>query len=114
MPSIYDVSDNPFRINYTTDINEESTLNQSYSVSQNYPNPFNPTTRIFYTIPEYAFVRIEVYDVLGKLISTIVSSQQIPGNYIEDFDGASIPSGIYYYKLSTISYVDCKKIILLK
>jgi hypothetical protein len=112
-PSIYDVSNNTFRINYTVDVNDQK-YSYEYSLYQNYPNPFNPSTRIEYSIPENAYVSLNIYDVLGNLICTLVAEEKIAGHYSVEFDASNIPSGLYFYRLITSEFSDTKKMILLK
>lgn len=85
-----------------------------FNLEQNYPNPFNPVTSIKYSIPNSENIKLVVYDVLGKEISTLVNEKQFPGNYEVNFDGSNNPSGIYFYKLITESFTDTKKMILIK
>jgi len=85
-----------------------------YFLNQNYPNPFNPTTTIRYQIPEISFVTIKVYDVLGNEIATLVNEEKPAGNYEVEFIGKGLPSGIYFYRLQTGSFVETKKMVLLK
>ena len=111
--SIYDVSDNPFRINYVLDVSDpNSELN--YRLKQNYPNPFNPTTRIDYSLPEFSYVNLIVYDVLGRMLNTLVSDYKSAGDYSVDFNASNLPSGIYFYQIITPSYSSIKKMILMK
>jgi photosystem II stability/assembly factor-like uncharacterized protein len=113
LPSIYDISDNPFRINYVVDVNDpENFLN--YNLMQNYPNPFNPSTTINYSVPEFTLVNLSVYDVLGRVVTTLVSDYKSAGNYSVEFDASDIPSGIYIYKITTSDFAATKKMILLK
>ena len=81
---------------------------------QNYPNPFNPSTAIQFEIPERSFITIKVYDVLGNEITTLVKEEKPAGKYNFNFDGTSFSSGIYFYQLKTGSFVETKKMILLK
>jgi hypothetical protein len=92
----------------------ESTNPKTYLLSQNYPNPFNPTTTIKYQIPELSFVTIKVYDVLGNEISTLVNEEKPVGSYEVEFNATALPSGIYFYRLQAGSFVETKKMILLK
>jgi hypothetical protein len=85
-----------------------------YSLSQNYPNPFNPTTTISYQIPTDGFVTLKVYDVLGKEVATLVNGPKTSGRYNVQFDGSSLSSGIYFYKISAGDYTNTKKLILMK
>jgi len=85
-----------------------------YSLSQNYPNPFNPSTNIRYQITKNKFVKITVYDLLGKEIETLVNEKQSPGTYEVTFDGSNYPSGVYFYKLSSGDFSETKKMVLIK
>ena len=86
----------------------------SYKLEQNYPNPFNPVTKISYTIPQKAFVRLRVYDMLARQICELVNSDQEAGRYEALFDAANLPSGSYFYKLEAGKYVEVKKLLLVK
>ncbi len=85
-----------------------------FSLSQNYPNPFNPSTTINYELPITNYVSIKVYDALGNEIETLVNEKQNAGSYSVDFNAASLPSGIYFYKLVTEKFSETKKMILIK
>jgi len=98
-----------------TDIkNINSSLPEKYSLLQNYPNPFNPSTNIRYQITNNKFVKITVYDLLGKEIETLVNEKQSPGTYEVTFDGSNYPSGVYFYKLSSGDFSETKKMVLIK
>jgi len=86
----------------------------SYTLDQNYPNPFNPTTAINYTLPNPGNVLLKVYDALGKEVVTLVNSHQESGRYSVEFDASNLSSGIYLYKLTSGSYTEVKKMMLLK
>jgi hypothetical protein len=86
----------------------------NYSLSQNYPNPFNPVTTISYQIPADGFVTLKVYDILGKEVASLVNEQKTSGRYNVQFDGSSLSSGIYFYKISSEGYVETKKLMLMK
>ena len=81
---------------------------------QNDPNPFNPSTTIKYPIPELSFIILKVFDVLGNEIETLVDEEKTAGSYDVDFDAVTLPSGIYFYRLQAGSYIETKKMILLK
>lgn len=89
-----------------------------FKLYQNYPNPFNPRTSIQYAIGSRQFVQLNVYDVLGNEISTLVNEEQSAGNYNVEFDPASSikdpASGLYFYRLQAGEYVQTRKMILLK
>ena len=83
-------------------------------LSQNYPNPFNPTTAISYQLLAIGFVRLEVYDVLGRPITKLVNEHQPPGKYTLRWDASGMPSGVYLYKLSAGDFVATRRMILLR
>ena len=85
-----------------------------YELAQNYPNPFNPITRIRYQIPEPSLVTVKVYDVLGNEIASLLREEKIAGSYEIEFNGSSLTSGIYYYRITAGSFSQTKKMILLK
>jgi hypothetical protein len=86
----------------------------TYSLEQNYPNPFNPTTNIKYEIPKNSFVKLIVFDALGREIETLVNEKQSAGIYEATFDASNYPSGVYFYRLTTDGFSETKKMILLK
>ena len=87
---------------------------KGFSLLQNYPNPFNPSTTISFEIPEGSFVTIKVYDILGNEIATLVNEEKPLGSYEAEFNANNLPSGIYFYTLSTGNFLSTKKMILLK
>ena len=95
-------------------VKNDKELPQTFELYQNYPNPFNPSTKIKYSIPELSFVTIKIYDILGNEIATLVGQEQPVGYYYVDFYLPSISSGIYFYQLRAGSYVQTKKMIMLK
>jgi hypothetical protein len=86
----------------------------AYSLHQNYPNPFNPSTTISFGIPEAAYVTLKIYDLLGNEITTIISDGLSAGVHSISFDASGIPSGVYLYKLHAGSFIQTKKMILMK
>jgi|GEM_PF-5219741 len=93
---------------------QNSNTPEQFNLEQNYPNPFNPTTTINYSIPESSPVRLEVYSLDGRLISTIVNEMKEPGFYSVNFDGSNLSSGLYIYRISTPIFTQTKKFTLLK
>lgn len=85
-----------------------------FELAQNYPNPFNPTTVISYEVQEASLVKLQVFDVLGRHIETLVNEPKNPGVYQQIFDASDLPSGIYMYKLTASSKSDIKKMLLIK
>ncbi len=95
-------------------VDEELTEAYSYSLSQNYPNPFNPSTNIKFQISEIGFVSLKVYDILGNEIATLVSKEKPAGSYEVEFNVTNLPSGVYFYRLIAGSYIQTKKMLMLK
>ncbi len=102
--------------------NISSEVPNGFSLSQNYPNPFNPVTIINYELPITNYVKLTVYDILGKEITVLVNEKQIAGKYSVEWDGTNYPSGVYFYKLTvsdastplSIIYSETKKMVLIK
>jgi hypothetical protein len=85
-----------------------------FSLSQNYPNPFNPATSLQYSVSSRQIVSLKVYDLLGNEIATIVNEEKPAGEYEVEFNGIELSSGIYFYQLKAGSFIETKKMILLK
>ena len=109
-------------------VNDDNKEINDFHLEQNYPNPFNPTTKIKYSIstspqsPPYQggeakqgwLVQLKVYDVLGKEVAMLVNEYKFVGNYNIEFDGSNLPSGIYFYTLTSGTYKQTRKMIILK
>ena len=108
--------------NQFTDVKEHGSLQPNeFRLEQNYPNPFNPNTKIKYTIPnvsqsgvEGSRVQLKVYDVLGNEVATLVNESKPAGTYEIEFNASNLSSGVYFYKLQAGSFVETRKMILLK
>jgi hypothetical protein len=103
----------------TLDAENIDTENITFTLQQNYPNPFNPSTVIKYSIPanvksEMSNVKIVVFDILGREVATLVNENQKAGNYEVTFNAKNLTSGIYFYRLQSGSFVESKKMILVK
>lgn len=89
--------------------------NMSFMLGQNYPNPFNPNTRIKFSISQTCEVELKIYNVFGSEVQTLINGKKNPGNYVLEFDGTNLPSGIYFYSLKADGNItDTRKMILLK
>jgi len=93
---------------------EERNTPTKFSLSQNYPNPFNPSTTITFSLPTKSFVTLRVFDSLGRVVSTLVSEEMLPGTYSRQWTAEEVPSRTYFYRLQAGSYVETKKLVLIK
>jgi photosystem II stability/assembly factor-like uncharacterized protein len=91
-----------------------SELPDGFSLSQNYPNPFNPSTKIKFDVFKSSFVKLAVYDILGREVSSLVNQQLQAGTYEYEFNAAALNSGTYYYRISTDNFSEIKKMVLIK
>jgi hypothetical protein len=87
---------------------------KGFDIGQNFPNPFNPSTLITYSIPVSSKVIVKVYNISGKLISTLVNENKEAGSYTVNFDAAGLSTGIYFYKIQAGNFAKTMKMLLLK
>ncbi len=99
-----------------TDVNDDNNagLPTKFDLAQNYPNPFNPTTTIDFSLPKADHVVLEVFNVLGQRVETLLDKNLPAGRYQVEFDASSQPSGIYFYRLAAGQGVSTKKMVLVK
>jgi choice-of-anchor A domain-containing protein/uncharacterized repeat protein (TIGR01451 family) len=102
-----------------TDVDGENSLPTNYELSQNYPNPFNPTTTINYAMPERSRVKIEIFNILGQKVTTLLDREETAGKHnivwnSKNDHGAMVSSGVYIIKMAAGSFVHVKKMMLLK
>ncbi len=93
---------------------DDNTLVRTYELRQNYPNPFNPVTTIEYAIAAPGRVQVEIFNLLGERVKTLVDQNQTTGIHKVEFDGASLSSGVYFYTIRSGDFFKTKKMILLK
>jgi len=86
----------------------------AFNLFQNFPNPFNPSTTIHYAIKERSSVELVLYDVLGRKVEVLINEEQDAGYYKAKFNAGRLASGIYFYRIQAGSFVETKKMILLK
>jgi hypothetical protein len=99
----------------STEVQQISTsLPNKFHLSQNYPNPFNPNTVISFQLPVAGFVKLKVFDLLGREIANLVNENLSAGSYKYDFNASALPSGIYFYKLETENFSETRKMVLVK
>lgn len=99
--------------------NISSELPDKHSLSQNYPNPFNPQTKIKFDVPanvkgQTSNVKLIIYDMLGREVTTLVNDELKPGTYEADWEGSNYSSGVYFYKLVAADFVETKKMVLMR
>jgi len=113
---------------YSNEVQVDLNLPQAFSLEQNYPNPFNPSTTIKYTIPNVSLslssraesrdegsqAILKIYDILGNEIATLVNENKPAGNYEVEFNASALPTGVYFYKLQAGSFIETKKMVLLR
>ncbi len=109
------------QFDFTTPVEEiEETLPKEYSLEQNYPNPFNPSTKIIFNIPKQSNVKLEVFNIIGEKVTSIISNIQYEaGSHSVEWNGKNqfgnaVPSGVYLYKLTADKYSSVKKMMLIK
>jgi hypothetical protein len=86
----------------------------SFVLHQNYPNPFNPVTTILFSVPEQSHVELRVYDLLGREVQVLVNDVKLAGTHTVELDARSLPSGVYFYRINTPSFIETKRMILLR
>jgi hypothetical protein len=99
-----------------TGVEEENVIKNNYQLAQNYPNPFNPETRISYKLAEAGYVSLKVFDILGKEVAVLVDEYKNPGYYTIGFNAQNygLTSGIYFYRLRSGSFIETKKLVLMR
>jgi hypothetical protein len=85
-----------------------------FALEQNYPNPFNPTTMINYQLPRTCDVELNIYNLLGQEVATLVNKRQQTGMYQIEWDATGFSSGVYYYRIEAGNFVQTRKMIYLK
>ena len=87
----------------------------NFELMQNFPNPFNPATKITFALPENSVVTLKVYDVTGKIVSELLSSEAMSaGVYTREFDGSKLGSGVYYYKMEAGNFTETRRMVMVK
>jgi hypothetical protein len=111
----FDISNTNFTITTATGILNQEAKPITFNLLQNYPNPFNPSTMINFAVPKKSYVTLYVYDISGKLVDKLIDNElKTEGSYSYEFDGTTLSSGMYFYKLTAGNFTETKKMILLK
>ena len=113
---IYCPVGDPQLIANITDVedNQDSGLPVTYKLSQNYPNPFNPSTTIEFSIPQRQIVKLEIFDMLGQKVASLIDKEVEAGYHKINFDGSRLASGVYVYRVQAGSFVSARKMMLIK
>lgn len=93
---------------------EKEEIPNKYKLFQNYPNPFNPVTNIKFSLPAASRVKIDIFNILGEKVKTLIEQDIAAGSHVVMFSAGNLPSGTYIYRLQTASFIQIKKMILLK
>jgi len=103
-----------FTVGATSVTSNSTNIPDEYKLFDNYPNPFNPETNIRFLIKDAGIVTLKVYDITGKLVSTLVNEKLSAGDYTTKLNGTNIASGIYFYRIESNGFTDVKKMMLIK
>ena len=103
-----------FTTGVRTSADEERFLPKEFVLEQNYPNPFNPTTQIRFSLPKTTDVKLQVFNILGQPVSTLMDGRLSAGQHAVNFDGAALSSGVYLYTLKTPEFTQTRVMNLLK
>jgi hypothetical protein len=95
-------------------VSQQSAVVKDFALRQNYPNPFNPSTKIEFSVPKSTFVTLKVFNLLGEEVATLASQELRAGLYTVDWNASNAPSGVYFYRLTAGSFVDAKRMLLLR
>lgn len=94
--------------------NISSEIPEKFALHQNFPNPFNPVTKIVFELTSREFVKLELFDVTGRLVSELISTELTPGTYSYELNANNMNSGVYFYRLSSENYSETKRLVLVK
>jgi len=101
-------------ISNITSVGQENNIPKEYSLSQNYPNPFNPSTLIEYGLKKDGKVTVEIYNILGEQVTSLVNGYQAAGKYKIVWNASRFSSGIYFYRIKSGDFNQIKKMVLIK
>ena len=93
---------------------KEASLPTEFALHQNYPNPFNPTTEISFSLPNAGDVKLEIFNIMGQKVTTLVDGQLEAGEHVIPWNGCEVASGVYFYRLRAGDFISTRKMLLLK
>jgi len=104
---------------FSLDDADNSGLPATFALAQNYPNPFNPTTEISFSLPTNSYVELDIFNVLGQKVRSLVNQDMTAGDHVVQWDGrnsggATVSSGVYFYRIAAGDFTDTKKMMMLK
>ncbi len=97
-----------------TSVPEREAVPGNFALGQNYPNPFNPITTIRFDVPERVNVTLQVFNLLGQRVATLINEERPPGTYLAHFDAVAFSSGTYFYVLRAGTFLQVRKLMVLK
>ncbi len=97
-----------------TGLDDTFIIPEDFELRQNYPNPFNPSTTIVFALPKAVKVQLRIYDVLGRMVATLVNEQMQAGQYEIKFEARGLPTGLYFYRIQADKFVETRKMLLVK
>jgi hypothetical protein len=103
-----------FALLIATGVQDHDAVPLTFSLSQNYPNPFNPSTEIAFSLSTRAKINLTVFDMLGRIVATLIDGEKNPGRYTVKWDAGSVPSGVYFYRLAAGEVVQIRKMTLIR
>jgi hypothetical protein len=100
----------------TTAVSTSGTMNtvKNFTLKQNFPNPFNPSTDISFDLLLSSFVSLKIFDITGREVATLISEKLSLGNHTRQWSANGLSSGVYFYRLQAGSYIETKKLVLVK
>ena len=106
--SVYELTQN------SSSIEQTERFPDKFRLEQNYPNPFNPATAIMFTMPSRQNISLKVYNIFGREVAVLINEVKEPGKFTVTFNAKDLPSGLYFYKLQTVEFVNTRKLAVLK
>jgi hypothetical protein len=103
-----------FLFGFGDEVDDQSLVPSAVRLRQNYPNPFNPRTTIEYSVASTQYVNLKIYDILGREVASLVDETRQPGTYSVTWDANKFSSGVYFYRLAAGSFIETKKLVLVR